>query len=326
MDFKDYYAVLGVARDATVDDVKKAFRRLARKYHPDVSKEPDAAARMSEVNEANAVLSDPERRAAYDAVSQGRHAGERFTPPPDWDAGFEFSGSGFEGAGAGEFSDFFAELFGRAGPRRGSGRAHAQMRGEDHHAKVQLDLADAWRGATRQISLRAPRLGADGRVALETRTLEVRIPAGVRPGQMIRLAGQGGAGHGGAPAGDLFLEVHFQPHPHFRFDGETLVADLPVAPWEAALGAVVPVTLPDGSRLNVRVPEGAQSGRILSVRGKGMPGARPGDLELVVQVLLPSAHDPRARRIYESMSQELKDFDARAQAAADQASAGGRRP
>ncbi len=336
MEFKDYYAALGVPRDATAEQIKKAWRKLARKYHPDVSKEPDAAARMSEINEANAVLSDPEKRVAYDALARGHRGGERFTPPPDWDAGFEFSGTGF-GEGA-DFSDFFAELFGRAargrtgaaGAAGARGAARGAMRGEDHHAKIVLDLEDAWRGATRQVTLRSPRLAADGRVALDERTLDVRIPAGVRPGQMIRLAGQGGAGHGGAAAGDLFLEVQFRPHPHWRLEGErgdTLVGDLPVAPWEAALGAVVPVTLPDGSVMKVRVPAGAQAGRSLTVRGRGLPGTgagRPaGDLELVLQVVLPSAHDPRARRHYEAMARELTDFDARAQAAADRAASGG---
>ena len=317
MEFKDYYQVLGVGRDATAEQIKKAFRQKARKYHPDVSKEPDAAARMSELNEANAVLSDPERRAAYDAVGQGRHPGERFTPPPDWDAGFEFSGRGFDGADAGEYSDFFSELFGRRAARPQHSARHAgPARGPDHHARIVLDLADAWRGATRQIALKSPHLGADGRVRLDERTLDVRIPAGVRPGQLIRLAGQGGAGAGGAAAGDLFLEVHFRPDARFRLDGANLVAELPVAPWEAALGAVVPVALPDGSTLKVRVPAGAQAGQALTVRGKGLPGAAPGDLELRVQVVLPSAHDPRARRVYETMARELPDFDARAQAAA----------
>ena len=321
MQFKDYYQVLGVAPDATADAVKKAYRQLARKYHPDVSKEADAAARMSEVNEAYAVLSDPERRAAYDAVGQGRRQGEAFTPPPDWDAGFEFSGRGFEGMDAGQFSDFFAELFGRvgAGAHRRAVGGRFEMRGQDHHAKIVLDLEDAWRGATRQVTLRSPEVDAQGRVSLQPRTLDVRIPLGVKPGQLIRLAGQGGPGQGGAPAGDLFLEVHFKPHPRFRIDGAHLVADLPVAPWEAALGAVVPVELPDGSSLKVRVPAGAQSGRELSVRGKGLPGAAPGDLELVVRVVLPSAFDPRARKLYEQMAAELTDFDARKVAAADAA-------
>jgi curved DNA-binding protein len=320
--FKDYYQVLGVPRDATAEAIKKAYRQAARKFHPDVSKEPDAAARMSEVNEAYAALSDPERRAAYDAIGQGRRQGEAFTPPPDWDAGFEFSGSGAEGMDAGEFSDFFAELFGRARPgaRRHAGPgARFEMRGSDHHAKIVLDLEDAWRGATQQVTLRSPQVDAQGRVALQQRTLDVKIPPGVKPGQLIRLAGQGGAGQGGAPAGDLFLEVHFRPHARFRIDGAHLVCDLPVAPWEAALGAVVPVTLPDGSTLKVRVPAGAQSGRQLTVRGKGLPGATPGDLELVVRVVLPSAFDPRARKLYEQMAAELADFDARKVAAAEAA-------
>ncbi|MBX3637901.1 MAG: DnaJ domain-containing protein [Rubrivivax sp.] len=331
MEFKDYYQALGVARDATAEDIKKAYRRLARKYHPDVSKEADAAARMSEVNEAYAVLSDAERRAAYDELGRGRRGGERFTPPPGWDAGFEFSGRGFDGGEGFEhegYSDFFAELFGRMGGagRRGPGgrtqrAAHAHgpgggQRGEDHHARILLDLEDAWRGATRELTLRTPQLDPAGHVALQERTLSVRIPAGVRPGQMIRLAGQGGAGAGGAPAGDLFLEVAFSPHPHWRVDGGTLIGELPVAPWEAALGGVVPVTLPDGSALKVRVPAGAQSGRVLTVRGKGLPGREPGDLELHLKVVLPSAYDPRAKALYEQMARELGDFDARKVAAA----------
>lgn len=331
MEFKDYYSVLGVPRDATADQIKKAYRQLARKYHPDVSKEADAAARMSEINEANAVLSDPERRAAYDAVGQGRRPGEPFTPPPGWDAGFEFSGAGAEGMEAGEFSDFFAELFGRmgrgaGGPRHTRRGAHHdgaggefRMRGEDHHAKIVLDMVDAWRGATRQVTLRSPGLDAQGRMVLSQRTLDVRIPAGVRPGQMIRLAGQGAPGVGGAPAGDLFLEVLIRDDAHWRVDGHNLVGEVPVAPWEAALGAVVPVQLPDGSTLKLRVPAGAQGGRVLTVRGRGWPGTTPGDLELAIRIVLPSAFDPRARQLYEQMAQALPDFDARKVAAAEAA-------
>lgn len=325
MEFKDYYQTLGVARDANADEIKKAYRRLARKYHPDVSKEPDAAARMAEVNEAHAVLGDPERRAAYDQLARDHRGGERFTPPPDWDAGFEFSGHGF---GDGDFSDFFEQLFGRVGARHAAARRGPGARrsstagvfaagGEDHHAKIVLDLEDALRGATHQLRLRAPQIGAGGRVTLAERMLEVRIPAGVRPGQMIRLAGQGAAGPGGAGAGDLYLEVQIRPHPRFTIEGANLVADLPVAPWEAALGAVVPVQMPDGGMLQVRVPAGAQDGRVLSVRGKGLPGRTPGDLELRVRVWLPSALDPRARRHYEAMARELPDFDARKVAAAE---------
>jgi curved DNA-binding protein len=322
MEFKDYYQVLGVPRDATADQVKKAFRKLARRYHPDVSKEADAQARMSAINEANAVLSDPERRAAYDAVGQGRRDGEAFTPPPDWDAGFEFSGRGAPGADGGDYSDFFAELFGHLNGAAGRrAQAGGGRRGADHHAKILLDLEDAFSGATRQLGLRVPQLGADGRVSLVDRTLEVKIPAGVRPGQLIRLAGQGAPGAGGQPAGDLFLEVHFKPHAHFRVEGANVLADLPLAPWEAALGAVVPVALPDGGTLKVRVPAGAQAGRILRVAGRGLPGRTPGDLELLLRVLLPSSVDPRARAHYERMAAELTDFDARKVAAAEDAGA-----
>lgn len=314
MEFKDYYRILGVSREATADEIKKAYRKLARKYHPDVSKEADAEAHMKDVNEANAVLSDPEKRAAYDQLGRGYRPGQDFRPPPDWDAGFEFSGRGASPGETADFSDFFAELFGRMGGARGfaSGqRTQFQTRGEDHHAKVLLDIEDAFSGATRQISLRAPKNDAQGRVTLETRTLNVRIPQGVHAGQIIRLAGQGAPGFGGAPAGDLMLEVQFRPHPRFRAHGRDLYLSLPVAPWEAALGAVVQVDLPQGS-VKVRIPEGTQSGRQLRVRGKGIPGTTPGDLLLDIQLLLPPADTAKAREIYETMARELA-FDPRSQ-------------
>ncbi len=312
MEFKDYYQTLGVARDATAEEIKKAFRKLARKYHPDVSKEADAAQRMSEVNEAYAVLSDAEKRAAYDQLGRGYRPGQDFRPPPDWDAGFEFSGRGFSPHETADFSDFFAELFGRMGGEGAGfhgGRGAFRARGEDHHAKVLLDLEDSFTGATRQLSLKTPKLDASGRVQLETRTLNVRIPSGVREGQIIRLAGQGSPGVSGAPAGDLLLEVHFRPHPRFRPDGRDLHLSLPVTPWESALGAVVTLALPQGS-VKVRIPEGSQSGRQLRVRGKGIPGNPAGDLLLDIQVVLPPADDPKARRLYETMAREL-DFDPR---------------
>jgi curved DNA-binding protein len=312
MQFKDYYQTLGVARDATAEEIKKAFRRLARKYHPDISREKDAEARMKDVNEAYAVLSDPEKRAAYDQLGRGYRPGQEFRPPPDWDAGFEFSGHGFAPHEGADFSDFFAELFGRMG---GAGRnfqaASGGFRGQggDHHAKVLLDVEDAYTGASRQISLRVPRADAQGRVRLETRTLSVRIPKGVREGQVIRLAGQGAPGPGGGPPGDLLLEVRFSDHPRYRVEGRDLHLALPVAPWEAALGAVIAVDLPDG-QMKVRIPEGAQSGRQLRVRGKGLPGEPPGDLLLDIRVVLPPADTPRARELYAAMARELA-FDPR---------------
>lgn len=308
MQFKDYYQTLGVARDAPAETIKKAFRKLARKYHPDISKEPDAERQMKEVNEAYAVLSDPEKRAAYDQLGRDYQPGQEFRPPPDWDAGFEFSGHGFAPSEAADFSEFFAELFGRMG-----GAPHARggfhARGEDHHAKVLLDLEDAFTGARRQISLRMPHLDPQGRMRLDTHTLNVRIPRGVRAGQMIRLSGQGGPGRGGAPAGDLLLEVQFKPHPRFRVEGRDLHLTLPVAPWEAALGAVIPVELPD-SVVKMRIPAGAQTGRQLRVRGKGIPGEPPGDVLLDIQVIVPPADTPKARELYETLARELA-FDPR---------------
>jgi curved DNA-binding protein len=306
MQFKDYYQALGVARDASVDDVKKAFRKLARKYHPDVSKEPDAEARMKEINEAYAVLSDTEKRAAYDQLGRGYRPGEEFRPPPDWDAGFEFSGQGFSPHEAADFSDFFAELFGRMRGHGDMDRGFGGYRrqGEDHHAKILLELEDAFTGAARQISLRVPKADAHGRVSLDTRTLKVKIPKGVRAGQIIRLAGQGAPGAGGVPSGDLLLEVHFHPHPTFRADGRDLHHTLLIAPWEAALGAVIPVALPQGE-IKVRIPKGAQSGKQLRVRGKGIPSEPPGDLLLDLQVALPPADTPLAEELYRRMASEL---------------------
>ena len=309
MKFKDYYQVLGVDRGASADEIRKRYRQLARKYHPDVSKEPDAETRMKEVNEAYAVLSDVERRAAYDRLGQEYQSGQDFRPPPDWDTGFEFSGRGFSPEGATDFSDFFAQLFGhmgRARPSHGYGG-----RGEDHHARITIDLDDAWAGCMQQISLRVPEATSDGRIALKTRTLNVRIPAGVREGQMIRLAGQGAAGHAGTPAGDLYLEVCFRPHPRFRVNGRDLHLDLPLAPWEAALGATIAIALPAGQRVQVRIPAGAQGGRELRVKGRGIPGNPPGDLFLNLQVVLPEARSAKAKACYETMARELA-FDPRA--------------
>ncbi|MBK6957619.1 MAG: DnaJ domain-containing protein [Nitrosomonas sp.] len=305
MEFKDYYKTLGVSRDATAEEIKKAYRRLARKYHPDVSKETNAEQKMKEVNEANAVLSDPEKRAAYDQLGQGRgfQPGSDFQPPPGWDAGFEFRGQGSNGAQAADFSDFFAELFGKQ-MGAGARQTHHRMRGEDHHAKILLDLEDTYHGATRSLTLRMPKLDSQGRTVLADHTLNVRIPKGVHAGQVIRLAGQGGPGHAGEAAGDLFLEVHFKPHSRYRIENKDIYATLPVAPWEAALGATVKIPVPDG-QVEVRVPENSQSGRKLRLKGRGIPAATPGDLYLVLEVVLPPATTPKEREFYQTMAQEL---------------------
>jgi len=315
VEFKDYYDILGVPRDATAADIKKSFRKLARKYHPDVSKEKDADARMKEINEANAVLSDAEKRAAYDRLGEGYRPGQDFQPPPDWQGGRGGADHEFSDAEAAHFSDFFSKIFGAgAGPgTRGTGSRQREFhgRGEDHQAQVTLDLEETFRGGARQISLRVPRIDPQGHIALETKTLNVQIPKGIRDGQVVRLAGQGAPGFGDGPAGDLLLEVRFIPHPRFHVEGRDLQLTLPVTPWEAALGGVVTVETLDGGQLKVRIPEGAQSGKQLRVRGKGIPSDPPGDLRLTLKVVLPSAASPRARELYETMARDLA-FDPRA--------------
>lgn len=307
MEFKDYYETLGVDRSADAAAIKKAYRKLARKYHPDVSKEPDAKQRMPQVNEAYAVLSDPEKRTAYDALSRGRQAGQDFEPPPNWDAGFEFSGDGAYAGQADDFSDFFASLFGRAGAGPYSG--DHPLRGGDHHAKIVIDLDDAYHGATRTISLRTSRADANGRMASEEHAVNVQIPKGVREGQYIRLAGQGSPGRGGGQPGDLYLEVHFAPHARYHVQGRDVFESVPVAPWEAALGAGIEVPTPSG-RVQVNVPAGSRQGRKLRLRGRGIPGDPPGDLYLVLEIVLPPADTDKARELYQSMARDL-GFDPR---------------
>ena len=322
MEFKDYYKILGVARDASPDEIKSAYRKLARKYHPDVSKETDAEARFKDIGEAHEVLRDPEKRAAYDmAGSQwerqraaGGDRGQGFQPPPGWDAGFEFSGSGLdEGEPFADHSDFFEALFGRAarGARGGARHAGMQMPGQDHHAKVRVDLEDAYRGARRSVTLRMPAFDEQGRGTLHERTLDVNIPKGIREGQHLRLAGQGGAGIGNAPAGDLFLEIAFNPHPRFRVDGRDVYVDLPLAPWEAALGATVSAATPDGG-VELTVPPGSAAGRKLRLKGKGIPANPPGDLYVVLAIALPPARDAQARAAYEAFAAAFAPFDPRA--------------
>jgi len=314
MEFKDYYEVMGVERDATQDEIKRAYRRLARKYHPDVSKEPDAEARFKEVGEAYEALKDPEKRAAYDQLGAYR-AGQEFRPPPDWNQGFEFHDGGFTGADAGQFSDFFESLFGRGGGMSGSfgGRARREFHahGEDAHAKVLIDVEDAYRGATRALTLKHTELGPDGRPAIKERTLNVRIPKGVRQGQHIRLAKQGGAGLGEGEAGDLYLEVDFLPHPLYRVEGRDVYLHLPVAPWEAALGASVKVPTPAGT-VDLKIPANSSGGRKLRLKGRGIPGKTPADLYVVLQIALPNADDAAVKRAYEEFAKAV-DFDPRAQ-------------
>ena len=304
MEFKEYYGVLGVERTATQDEIKQAYRKLARKYHPDVSKDPDAEAKFKELGEAYKVLKDPETRAAYDRVGSQRQAGQEFRPPPGWDAGFEFSG-GDAGADSAEFSEFFQSLFGQRGGRA-QGHPHGMhAKGQDHHAKVLVDLQDAYRGAQRSISLQMPTLDAEGHLVAQQRTLNVTIPKGVREGQHLRLAGQGGPGLGEGSAGDLYLEIAFKPHPYFRVDGRDIYFDLPVAPWEAALGASVSAPTPEDP-VQLSVPPGSASGRKLRLKGKGIPGNPPGDLYAVLVIAVPAATTDTEKEAYRTMQAAFK--------------------
>ena len=301
MDFKDYYTVMGVERDASQDEIKRAYRKLARKYHPDVSKESDAEVRFKELGEAYAVLKDPEKRAAYDQLGSDWKAGQDFKPPPDWNAGFEFSGSD-----ASAHSDFFESLFGRDFGSAQVDRQQAgfRARGEDHHAKVLIDLEDAYRGATRSISLRTPEFDSSGHVTTKQRTLSVKIPKGVKQGQRIRLSGQGSPGLRKGRAGDLYLEIEFNPHSLFRVEGRNVYLDLPVAPWEAALGATVKAPTPDGL-VDLKIPAGTTGGRKLRLQKRGIPGEPPGDLYVVLTITLPPADNDAARQLYRKMQQDL---------------------
>lgn len=313
MEYKDYYNIMGVARDATQDEIKRAYRRLARKYHPDVSDLPDAEARFKELGEAYEVLKDPEKRAAYDQLGANWRAGQDFNPPPDWDQGFEFHGGGFTGADTEQFSDFFSTLFGQggfdAGPAASYGRREFHAHGQDTHAKILIDLEDAYHGATKTLTLKHSELGADGRPLIKERTLNVRIPKGVRQGQHIRLAKQGGAGIGKGEAGDLYLEVEFQPHRFYHVEEKDVFIDLPVTPWEAAMGAVISVPTPAG-KVDLKVPANSSGGRKLRLKNRGIPARTPGDLYVVLQIALPKAETEAERSAYAAFKQAL-DFNPR---------------
>ena len=303
--FRDYYEVLGVPRGASEEEIRAAYRKLARTYHPDVNHEPGAEDRFKEISEAYEVLRDPEKRDRYDRLGA------------NWKAGEDVSGAeGFGGFGSGQggfgdvrvefgdgngFSDFFESLFGGRGPgaRRTAGFEGFATRGGDQEATLEISLQEAARGGRRKISL------GDGR------DYEVEIPAGVRDGQRIRLAGAGGRGAGNGPAGDLFLRVRVKPDRRFRVDGSDLYVDLPVAPWEAALGATVEVRTLDGTA-RVKVPPGSSSGRRLRLRGEGMPGPGKahGDLYATIKIVVPKKLSERERELFEQLA-EASQFDPR---------------
>jgi curved DNA-binding protein len=326
MEYRDYYQIMGMARTATADEIKKAYRRLARKYHPDVSKEKDAEKKFKEVQEAYEVLKDPEKRAAYDQLGSDYKQGQQFRPPPDWGSGFEFRGGPRQGrarAGGAQteeafedaegFSDFFSSLFGARGFSGGAGAGFGgagARAARDHHARVDIDLEEAYSGTTRTLELKRPDLKPDGTLDLKTHTVKVTIPAGVTEGQLIRLAGQGEHSPNGGKPGDLYLEVHMKPNRLFQLDGRDVTLTLPITPWESALGATVTVpTL--GGGVDMRIPPNSQSGQKLRLRGRGLPGQTPGDQYIQLKVVVPPANTPEAKAVFEEMKQKL-DFNPRA--------------
>jgi curved DNA-binding protein len=324
MEFRDYYQTLGLERSATADAIRKAYRRLARKYHPDVSKEPNALEQFKQMQEAYEVLKDPKKRAAYDQLGANWKQGEQFRPPPDFGAGFDFRqarrgrppGAGHGGetdgahafAGDEQFSDFFSTLFGGGEqPFAGASGGARRRNGRDQHATIDVDLEEAHRGAVRELTL--AQAAAPGATPAE-RTLRVTLPAGVTEGQSVRLAGQGEPAVGKGRAGDLYLMVHIRPHKNLELEGRDVKLILPVAPWEAALGATLTVpTL--GGPVDLRIPAQSQSGSRLRLRGRGLVGDPPGDQYVELKVVLPPADTPAARELYERMRAELA-FDPRA--------------
>ncbi|MGD8394144.1 MAG: DnaJ C-terminal domain-containing protein [Candidatus Eiseniibacteriota bacterium] len=345
--FQDYYEILGVSRSASQDEIQRAYRRLARRYHPDVNQEPDAEEQFKRINEAHAVLGDPEKRRLYDSLGENWEAGQHVDPPPDWrGAGFRFhrqngeggrgsQSTGFGGFTAGDFSDFFEAFFGssafggsgfagpgagpgdiewtvdeRGGRRRTARGRGARRRGADQEAEIEITLAEAVHGVRKQIRLESIEPDASGQPRPASKAFDVRIPAGVVEGSRVRLGGQGGRGTHGAGSGDLYLRIRLAPDPRYRVDGKDVEMTLPVTPSEAALGAQIEVPTLDGS-IRLRIPAGLPRGRRLRLRGRGLGrGDARGDLYIQIEVVVPEHLRTRERELYEELSR-ASSFDPR---------------
>jgi curved DNA-binding protein len=322
LQFKDYYAILKVPRTATAEEIRKSYRKLARQFHPDVNKNADAESKFKEIGEAYEVLGDPARRKRYDELGADYRNGQDFRPPPGWEgAQYGFQGrsgsmGGFRAEDLGGFSDFFETLFGggqfrEGGQFQGGGFGGQEdmhgwaPRGDDHEASLTIDLNEAFHGAHKTVSLQSAELDQHHRVQRRLRSYKVSIPPGTTEGARIRLGGQGGAGPGGGKAGDLYLRVHIAPHPGFHLNGRELEVMVPIAPWEAALGAKVPVETMDGKAF-LAVPPGTQGGQRFRLKGKGLPGGQhgmAGDLMAVVQVAIPRNLTENEKRLFEELKQ-----------------------
>ncbi len=299
MEYKDYYKTLGINKNASAEEIKKQYRLLARKYHPDVSKEENAEEKFKQVREAYEVLKDPAKKQAYDQMGSQWQAGQRFTTPPEWD--FRQTQTNQEQFDAGGFSEFFENLFGHS--RRGRTHEYAE-RGQDLHSKINLSLEEAFSGAERLLQLQEPEVDSSGQIKLKTRSLKVKIPAGVTEGQQIRLSGQGGKGLGNGANGNLYLEIHLDEHPLYTLKGQDVYINLPVAPWEAALGAKVPVQTLAG-QVELTIPSGSQTGTKLRLKGRGLPSKAPGDEYVVLKILIPEPKTESQRQLYKKMAEEM---------------------
>ena len=312
MKYKDYYAILGVARNASDADIKAAYRKLAQKYHPDVTKDPKGEEKFKDIAEAYQALKDPEKRAAYDRLGSGFQSGQDFRPPPGWEQQFGRSGGG-EGAFFDEdldLSDLFASIQG-AGHRTGRTRANMPFPGADFEVTVHLTLEEADRGTQVDLNLSVPEVYGAGNVRHVPKTIKARIPKGATDGQRLRLRGQGGKGANGGRDGDLYLNIALHPHPLFRASGHDLYLDLPLTPWEAALGASIEVPTLTG-KLSLKVPPGTAAGRKLRFAGKGLtrPDGGEGDLYAIVQIVNPTVLGEREQELYRQLAESSR-FDPR---------------
>ncbi len=308
MEYQDYYKILGVARDASADEIKKSYRRLARKYHPDVSKEPGAEEKFKQAKEAYEVLKDAEKRKAYDQFGSQWKQGQGFEPPPGWQQ--QSQGAHYQNFSEGDYSEFFESIFGAGfGRSNRGGRNPFQQKGQDQHSQISITLEEAFKGSTRTLTLQQPQRDASGQVHYKNQQLTIKIPAGISQGQKIRLSNKGGAGSGGGPNGDLFLEVNLLAHKFFEVSKRDIQLALPITPWEAALGAEVTVpTL--GGQIKLKIPAGSQSGKILRLKRRGLPGKTPGDQFVTLMIQAPTAENKAQRELYEQMKTAW-DFEPR---------------